>query len=90
MRFVKNIKGVSLIEVVVCVAIFAILIVSIYGVFTSIIKGIGYYREKTTVSSLADQYLEIARNMPYSQIGNPVNQANLIGVVISIASLHVP
>ena len=64
----KN-KGITLIEVVVCVAIFVILSVSIYGVFTSIINGITYYREKTTVSFLADQYLEIVRNMPYSQIG---------------------
>ncbi|MCX6718583.1 MAG: DUF2341 domain-containing protein [Candidatus Staskawiczbacteria bacterium] len=67
--FNKFEKGISLIEVVVCVAIFAILSVSIYGVFTSIINGIAYYRDKTTISALADQYLEIARNMPYSQIG---------------------
>ena len=62
-------KGVTLIEVMVCVAIFAILSVSVYGLFTSIIKGITYYREKTTVSFLADQYLETMRNMAYSQIG---------------------
>ncbi|MCX6723768.1 MAG: DUF2341 domain-containing protein [Candidatus Staskawiczbacteria bacterium] len=62
-------KGMSLVEVIVCVAIFSILSVSIYGVFTSIINGIVYYREKASISSLADQYLEIARNMPYSQIG---------------------
>jgi prepilin-type N-terminal cleavage/methylation domain-containing protein len=62
-------KGVTLIEVVVCTAIFAVLSISVYGVFTSIINGIIYYREKTTVSSLADQYLETMRNMPYSQIG---------------------
>jgi prepilin-type N-terminal cleavage/methylation domain-containing protein len=62
-------KGLSLIEVVVCVAIFSILSVSIYGAFTSILNGITYYREKTTISSLADQYIEIVRNMPYSQIG---------------------
>jgi len=66
---IKNQKGVSLIEIVVCVAIFAILSISIYGVFTSIINGIVYYREGTIVSSLADQYLETMRNLPYSQIG---------------------
>ncbi len=62
-------KGVTLIEVVVCVGIFAVLSVSVYGLFTSIINGITYYREKTTISSLADQYLEIVRNIPYSQVG---------------------
>jgi len=62
-------KGITLIEVVVCVAIFAILSISVYGIFTSIVNGIAYYRDKTTVSYLANQYLEIMRNMPYSQIG---------------------
>ena len=69
-------KGISLIEVIVSVAIFTILSVSIYGVFTSIINGIVYYREKTTISSLADQYLEIVRNMPYSQIGTKEGNPN--------------
>jgi prepilin-type N-terminal cleavage/methylation domain-containing protein len=62
-------NGVTLIEVVVCIAIFAVLSVSVYGIFTSIINGISYYRDKTIVSALADEYLEIVRNMPYSQIG---------------------
>lgn len=62
-------KGISLIEVIVCVAIFSILSVSIYGVFTSIIQGITFYREKTVISSIANQYTEIVRNMPYSEIG---------------------
>jgi prepilin-type N-terminal cleavage/methylation domain-containing protein len=62
-------RGVTLIEVVVSIAIFAVLSVSVYGIFTSIINGISYYRDRTIVSALADEYLEIARNMPYSQIG---------------------
>lgn len=62
-------KGVSLIEVIVCVAIFAILTMSVYGVFTAIIKGVAFYREKTAISSLANHYMEIVRNIPYSEIG---------------------
>ena len=62
-------RGVTLVEVVVCVAIFAILSVSIYGVFVSIINGITYYRERTIISFLSNQYLEIAKNMPYSDVG---------------------
>jgi prepilin-type N-terminal cleavage/methylation domain-containing protein len=70
MKIYKNSqKGMTLVEVIVCVAIFAILSVSVYGIFTAIINGIVYYREKTTISSLADQYLEVVRNMPYSKIG---------------------
>ena len=62
-------KGVTLIEIVVCLAIFAVLSISIYGVFISIINGIAYYREKTTISFFADQYLEIARNISYADVG---------------------
>ena len=69
-------KGVTLIEVIVSVAIFTVLSMSIYGVFTSIINGIVYYREKTTVSSIADQYLEVVRNLPYSQIGTTQGNPN--------------
>ena len=72
----KNQKGVTLIEVVVSIAIFAILSVSIYGLFTSIINGINFYREQTTISALADQYLEIARNTSYSQVKASVGNSD--------------
>lgn len=62
-------KGVTLVEIVVCVGIFAILSVSVYGVFVSIINGITYYRERTIISFLSDQYLEIAKNVSYSDVG---------------------
>ena len=62
-------KGLTLIEVIVSIGIIAFLSVSVYGLFTTILNGITYYREKTVITSLADQYLEAARNMPYSQIG---------------------
>lgn len=66
---IKKEKGLSLIEMVVCVAILAILVASVYGFFVAVINGIAFYRQKTVISSLADQYMETARNMPYSQIG---------------------
>lgn len=62
-------KGITLIEILVCLAIFAVLSISIYGVFISIINGIAYYREKMTISFFADQYLEIARNISYADVG---------------------
>ncbi len=65
----KKAFGFTLIEAVVCVAIFSVLILAISGFFTSVIKGITYYRERVVISSLANQYLEIARNLPYAQIG---------------------
>jgi prepilin-type N-terminal cleavage/methylation domain-containing protein len=71
-----NQKGVSLIEVIVSVAIFVILSVSIYGLFTAIINGITSYRQETIVSSLANQYIEISRNLPYSQVGTKNGNPN--------------
>lgn len=62
-------NGVTLVEVIVSIAIFTILIASIYGLFSAVIDGITFYREKTTISSLANRYLEIARNLSYSKIG---------------------
>ena len=51
------------------IAIFSFLSFSIYGLYLSILKGIVSYRERTAVSALANQYIEIARNLPYSKIG---------------------
>ena len=50
-------------------AIIGILFSSVFGLFTAVINGIAYYRERTTISALADQYLEIAHNLPYSETG---------------------
>lgn len=62
-------KGFTFIEIIVTVAILAILCSGTYSLFTSLYKGIAYYRERVTVSALADQYLEIARNLPYADVG---------------------
>ncbi len=40
-----------------------------YGVVISLISATHDYREKTVIASLADQYSEIARNLPYARIG---------------------
>jgi len=68
-KFQFSKKGVTLIEILVCVAIFSILSLTVYGIFVSIINGISYYRERTTISFLANQYMEIAKNIPYADIG---------------------
>lgn len=65
----KSVLGFTLVEVLISVAIFCILTLSIYQISTSIIKGIKFSRDEIVTASLADQYLEIARNLPYSQIG---------------------
>jgi len=61
--------GFTLIETLVSVAVLGILCASAYGLYATIINAIVYYRGQTTVSALAGQYLEVARNLAYSKIG---------------------
>ncbi|KKP33149.1 MAG: hypothetical protein A2360_00550 [Candidatus Staskawiczbacteria bacterium RIFOXYB1_FULL_32_11] len=56
-------------EVVVSIGILAILVGVIFSIYTLIINQVALYRDKTTVSYLAGQYMEIARNLPYSEVG---------------------
>ena len=65
----NNCEGFTLIEIVVSICILVILSLAVCQFFISMINGIAFFREETTVSSLADQYLEIAKNLPYSKVG---------------------
>ncbi len=62
-------KGFTVIEVAVSAGIFVVLAVIVAQVYFLIINQVVAYREQIAVSSLADQYLEIVRNLPYSAIG---------------------
>lgn len=61
--------GFTLVESLICIAIFVILIGAVYGTITIILKQAKINLENTTLSYLASQNLEIARNLPYSKIG---------------------
>ncbi|MEI7709282.1 MAG: prepilin-type N-terminal cleavage/methylation domain-containing protein [bacterium] len=65
----KNQKGFTLIESLISIAIFVMIVGVVYQTFFSVSKSTISNREGATVSYLAGQYLEIARNLPYSQIG---------------------
>lgn len=62
-------NGFSIIELLVTIAIFAILISGVLGSLAVVGNATKAAREKTILSSLATNYLEIVRNMPYSQVG---------------------
>jgi len=62
-------KGFSIVELIITVAIFTILAAGVLGSFLALSQSVKKAREKTVLSSLATNYLEIVRNMPYSQVG---------------------
>lgn len=62
-------SGFTLMEAVVGTAIFAILLVGILGIFSSLARVAKVNRQQTILSTLAANYLEIVRNLPYSQVG---------------------
>ena len=59
----------TLLEVMLGVGIFAMVATAAYGISNANIRATRTYRERSAVSALADYYIEIARNLPYSQIG---------------------
>ena len=65
----KKEKGFSIIELIVTLAIFAILTVGVLSGVSLVSNVAKVVREKTLLSSLSTYYLEAVRNMPYSQIG---------------------
>jgi prepilin-type N-terminal cleavage/methylation domain-containing protein len=64
-----NKNGFSLVETVVAVFIFSILIVGVVGLYNILSRSVKAGREQTVLASLASNYLETVRNLPYSDIG---------------------
>ncbi len=62
-------KGFTIIELLVGLAIFALLIIGVLGVFGLLSRTVKLAREKTALASLASNYLEIVRNIPYADVG---------------------
>ena len=66
---IKTINGFTIIEMLVSVAIFAILATAMLGIFQILTTNVKLDRQKTVLAGLANNYLEIVRNMSYSQVG---------------------
>lgn len=66
---IKKQNGFTLIESLIGIAIFIMLVSVVYQTFFLTYRNAAANWENTTVSSLASQYLETARNISYSQVG---------------------
>lgn len=70
------IGGFTLIESMIGIAIFILLSGAVYQTFAIISKQAKLNWESTTISDLADQYLEAVRNISYSKIGTVQGNPN--------------
>jgi prepilin-type N-terminal cleavage/methylation domain-containing protein len=68
-KMYKKQGGFTLIESLIGIGIFVLLAGVVYQTFFVVSKQIQDNTENTTISNLASQYLEIARNIPYAQVG---------------------
>ncbi len=62
-------KGFTLIETLVSVAVFMIIAISVYQAFTTVMNTSRVSRLKITATALANEQLEIVRNLPYTDVG---------------------
>jgi prepilin-type N-terminal cleavage/methylation domain-containing protein len=83
-RLVKTGAGFTIIELVVGLAVFALLASGVISAFLALSTTVKQAREKTVLASLASSNLEVVRNMPYSQIGTL--SGNPVGTLLDLAN----
>ncbi|MFH1838170.1 MAG: prepilin-type N-terminal cleavage/methylation domain-containing protein [Candidatus Kuenenbacteria bacterium] len=62
-------RGFSLVELLVTIGILVIIMLGIYGMFSMAHKTLGSSNAKIIATQLANQQMEIIRNLPYAKIG---------------------
>lgn len=62
-------KGFSLVELVVGVAVFSVISMAVYNSYITIFNAVYTSKAKLNAVDLANEELEIIRNLPYSQVG---------------------
>ena len=71
LKLVKNrwIQGVSLVETVIGIAVFIIISAGVYEAYSSVYVLIGATKQKIIATALANEQLEVIRNLPYADVG---------------------
>jgi len=65
----NNNKGFGLVETLIAVTLFVTVSMAAYGGFTQLLKGLTYLEIKNAAITLANEKIEIARNLPYDDVG---------------------
>lgn len=73
-KFIKKNKklcnnGFTLVEMLVSTAVFLIIAIAAYQGYATLLKGFQLLRVKSTAVALANEQFEIARNLPYADVG---------------------
>jgi prepilin-type N-terminal cleavage/methylation domain-containing protein len=75
-RSKNKLKGFTLVEAVVAIAIAGILIGGVIQLYSVLVKAVKAGREQTVLAALTSNYLEIVRNLPFSEIGTAFGNPN--------------
>jgi 5-hydroxyisourate hydrolase-like protein (transthyretin family) len=62
-------QGVTVIEALVGIALVSLVVMTIYATIAGVMRNIGEAKHRTEATALANEKMEIIRNIPYSQIG---------------------
>lgn len=65
----KRSQGFSSIEVLVGTAVFLVVSLAAYNAYLGVFKMVTYAQQKTAALNLANEQIEIIRNLPYSRVG---------------------
>ncbi|MCX6703668.1 MAG: carboxypeptidase regulatory-like domain-containing protein [Candidatus Zambryskibacteria bacterium] len=65
----NNKKGFTLVELLVGVSVFTVIVVGVYNAYTAVYKVVSVSRQKIAAIDLANEQLEIVKNLPYAQVG---------------------
>lgn len=62
-------KGFTLVELLVGVSVFTVIVVGVYNAYMAVYQVVSISRQKIAAIDLANEQLEIVKNMPYAQVG---------------------
>ena len=65
----KKRKGVTIIEILIAVFVISLVALAVYSMYSFSLKVLAENKAKTGGISLANQWLEMARNLPYNDVG---------------------
>lgn len=62
-------KGFGLMESLIGVAVFLVVALSVYGIYARLLEGANYSEAKISAAAIANEQIEIIRNLPYADVG---------------------